>query len=562
MSEPCWTDGADDTVLLHSSFKGLDKRLTEIILESADAIIQEQPQTRQFVFELLGSRCVRDNFPEYEDRPLTLEPPYYDPHTRSLLAKEIEEKLIRLCHETKDMDELYNGARWGAFLAAVQDIYHKHARAYAHSAATKGSVAQVAPACIAITQVLYREEMRSRADAGGSETDLLDGKIDFRKLAGLTDLEPDSMADVTSELLARQRGDGNQTTVDTHARLRWTEARRATGLSTKNLSNDEFGPQLKFRLHQITGAEHAHFKSLWQKVRRRSVPPTLRRFLWHWLLIPSAFKEKVTQQLARMSATGDIRDPRDSSSSGMIQATTRVRFRMIHACDVEDEPWGQRVTQVAMDILNMYFVLTRQQYASHVSVAVVLASVMAMEAMPDTEDMLVMLCSLVNHHVPGLPTLNQELALSGSHLAGSRLTPEMSARGIWTLIHQQDRELYAVIAELTAHDKGALRWTWETDTGPDTLVPLLKPWCEVAFAGFLRLNAVLFVWDQCFQFGWDSLAVFGAKILELSRDECIRATAKKETATVAAFMSALEAHAWSLTTSQLRAVETSNDGPT
>ena len=82
-----------------------------------------------------------------------------------------------------------------------------------------------------------------------------------------------------------------------------------------------------------------------------------------------------------------------------------------------------------------------------------------------------------------------------------------------SLQQERDPDLYYLVAKLNALDQGVTTWSKATDVGAAALVPVLQPWCEVAFAGVIRIDALLYVWDQLFIVGWDHLAEFGTELI-------------------------------------------------
>ena len=230
------------------------------------------------------------------------------------------------------------------------------------------------------------------------------------------------------------------------------------------------------------------------------------------------------------------------------------------------QPTGPQYTQavqLALDTLNMFYVLTGQQRESHASVAVALTHVVCdhnrgpgdAEAGLSDAHVFCMFLGLVSRHIPGSQTLNQELALPSSLLLEDYLTPDDLSLQIWTIVSERDSELYHRIARLSALNQGVSRWTVQTDVGPQALIPLLRHWCEVALAGVVRPDTLLFVWDQCMLFGWGLLAKFGGEVILMAKDATAEAT------DVAGFMATLEAKAGLLHTRAIRDSMRNFEGP-
>ena len=94
-------------------------------------------------------------------------------------------------------------------------------------------------------------------------------------------------------------------------------------------SLEGFGSQFRERVSAEVAERRAEFAGVFRKMRGRSLPKPLRRFLWRWMLSSEAQVEMVAQQLARACATQRVEDPTRTDLADLIEATTLSRVREV-----------------------------------------------------------------------------------------------------------------------------------------------------------------------------------------------------------------------------------------
>ncbi|KAF0694551.1 Aste57867_14591 [Aphanomyces stellatus] len=202
--------------------------------------------------------------------------------------------------------------------------------------------------------------------------------------------------------------------------------------------------------------------ALFDSLIGRSLPFPLRQLLWfRRLVLPS----KVDEHRWRLKANQSLLGVSQAHHSPIAALLTRL---------VHEAPASLCATVMherLCDLLNLWFVLTKQQGSHLLSIAVPIVTLF-----------------------PAFDAKNIELAscmlvfLDGFHTCGtSRSDLIATSQRVWRALSTRDPSLFQHIDSIYAHARLDLM---------EKPYQLMSRWLQVAFVGYLRPSAVDFIWDQ------------------------------------------------------------------
>ncbi|CAN0203478.1 unnamed protein product [Pylaiella littoralis] len=276
----------------------------------------------------------------------------------------------------------------------------------------------------------------------------------------------------------------------------------------------------------------------------RSIPMELRRELWQRTLLrghgggPSP--AEVERLIIRYAGEKGIVDPTNTPIAGMVATGVHHRaadaFPWLSRGGKADLDLRQRACRKAAQLLNQYFVFVGKHESRHVASSLLLTYVFSLES-----------TAMTSGGRGGGPTGAATL-VAMFHSLLTRFAPVAEdLRGgfrtrAYEEIRRRDIPLYEHLTTLfpafkyaggvgdeegTGSGRDAAPAPTTTVLGDESKHPrgLVETWLEDAFVGYLREDAVLFVWDHLFLLGWgEQLPLFVADIALHLRASLLRAT--------------------------------------
>ncbi|CAM9690981.1 unnamed protein product [Scytosiphon promiscuus] len=274
----------------------------------------------------------------------------------------------------------------------------------------------------------------------------------------------------------------------------------------------------------------------------RSIPMELRRELWQRTLLggegcgPSP--AEVERLIIRYAGEKGIVDPTNTPIAGMVATGVRHRaaeaFPWLSRGGAREMELRQRVCCAAEKLLNQYFVFVGKHESRRVASSLVLTYVFDRESTTQKSD---------GGDSGGRITTSARL-VAMLHNLSTRFAPEMGdlrrnyRTRAYDEIRTRDAPLFEHLSTLFpaykvgVGEKDDIRDT--TTATPSTIAGedearnskgLVETWLEDVFVGYLREDALLFVWDHLFLLGWqDQLPLFVADVALHLRASLLRVT--------------------------------------
>jgi len=223
-------------------------------------------------------------------------------------------------------------------------------------------------------------------------------------------------------------------------------------------------------------------RALLKVVVGRCLPITLRRFMLKWRVFNPEHVALTSTVIRRNMAVDKLTVPTVSIIDNLLtRATTQTFLDTLRDFD------SPRLRASVLALLNQYYTYSGSQHPSHVALAVPL--VMAFSNQPREGPYLVSMFHIMLDIIPG----------GGP----SRRDSLLVARKIVDALADLEPELFLHLSELVNR---ARHYQQTLDFGSTSefseLAIFIKPWVDTCLVGFIRRDAVLFVWDQCFLTGW------------------------------------------------------------
>ena len=245
-------------------------------------------------------------------------------------------------------------------------------------------------------------------------------------------------------------------------------------------------------------------RGLLKVVIGRCVPVTLRRFILKWRIFNPEHVALTSTVIRRNMAIDKLINPTVSTIENLLLRSTTQTF-----ADALRDFNSPRLKTSVLALLNQYYTYSGSQHPSHVSLAVPL--LMAFSNQPKQGPYVVSMFHLMLDILPG----------GGP----SRKDALIVARRVVDTLAEADPELFLHLSELVNR---ARHYQQTLDFGSTSefseLAIFIKPWVETCLVGFVRRDAVLFIWDQCFLTGWstnfekfciDVLSIIKIKLMEV-----------------------------------------------
>ena len=216
----------------------------------------------------------------------------------------------------------------------------------------------------------------------------------------------------------------------------------------------------------------------------RSCPVALRRFMFKWRIFNPEHVALTSTVIRRNMAIDKLTDPTISTIDNLLARATSQTF--VDSLRDFDTP---RLRGHVLALLNQYYTYSGSQHPSHVALAVPLLA--AFSNQPKEGPYVVSMFHLMLEMLPG----------GGP----SRRDALIIARRIVDTLADKEPELFLHLSELVNR---ARHYQQTLDFGKTTefteLAVFVKPWVENLLVGYVRRDAVLFIWDQCFLTGWEN----------------------------------------------------------
>ena len=236
----------------------------------------------------------------------------------------------------------------------------------------------------------------------------------------------------------------------------------------------------------------------------RCCPVSLRRFMIKWRVFNPEHVALASTVIRRNMAIDKMTDPTISTVDNLLARATSQTF-VDHLRDF-DTP---RMRGHVLALLNQYYTYSGSQHPSHVALAIPL--LISFRNQPKEGPYLVSMFHLMLEMLPG----------GGP----SRRDALIIARRIVDRLADLEPELFLHLSDLVNR---ARHYQQTLDYGATSefteLAVFIKPWIENLLVGFVRRDAVLFIWDQCYLTGWnknfekfclDVLLIIKRKLLEV-----------------------------------------------
>ena len=246
-------------------------------------------------------------------------------------------------------------------------------------------------------------------------------------------------------------------------------------------------------------------KAMMRVIVGRCVPIALRRFMMKWRIFNPEHVALTSTVIRRNMAIDKLTTPTISVVDNLLVRATSQTF-----LDVLRDFDTPRLRGAVLALLNQYFTYSGSQHPSHVCLCIPLLT--AFSNQPKEGPYVVSMFHLLLELLPG----------GGP----SRSDALVVARRIVDTLANIDPELFLYLSELVNRARHYQQTVEFGNTSEFAeLAVFIKPWVETCLVGFIRREAVLFVWDQCFLTGWggtnfdkfciDVLLIIRRKLMEV-----------------------------------------------
>ncbi|OQR89878.1 hypothetical protein ACHHYP_05982 [Achlya hypogyna] len=222
----------------------------------------------------------------------------------------------------------------------------------------------------------------------------------------------------------------------------------------------------------LDAAQHAQEDQVVAQLRGRSLPMPLRHWLW-WRQVhcPSKLAEVQWRLKASQTLLG-LPEPWASPIGAMLFRLVRDALREDYAQYAASADVRDRVTW----LLNQYYVLTTTHSAYFVAIALPVVLLFPAQSAKGPE-LLAVFTTLVDSHL--------HHPMRGDAIAGSQR--------LWRLLAQRLPRVYLHMESIFGNIPAAKKRLAMFEAPSELFVS----WLQVSFVGYLRTEALFFVWDQC-----------------------------------------------------------------